>query len=103
LLEYADTVYSGMEQSAHGGTEREHEDSLRAMGADIPEKKSVMPMAVVYLWDIHQDISLSSNDGVTMDTVINYTKHIGLNLGRIELKAIITLDLIFRRYIHGNG
>lgn len=90
-----------MRKSAHGGTESDHENALRAMGADIPEKKADIPQAAIYLWEIHQDLSMGAKDGVSMDTVINYTKHIGLDLGRIELKAITMLDLIFRKYVHG--
>lgn len=92
-----------MRKSKHGGTESDHEKALREMGADIPEKKESLPDAVVYLWEIHQDLSLTATDGLSMDSIINYTKHIGINLGRMELKAISMLDLIFRRYIHGNG
>lgn len=92
-----------MRKSSHGGTESDHEKALREMGADIPEKKAVIPDAVIYLWEIHQDLSITEPNGLSMDTLINYTKHIGIELGRMELKAITMLDLIFRRYIHGNG
>jgi len=92
-----------MRKSKHGGTESDHEKALREMGADIPEKKSTLPEAVIYLWEIHQDLSIPATDGLSMDSIINYTKHIGINLGRMEIKAVSMLDLIFRRYIHGNG
>lgn len=92
-----------MRKNAHGGTESDHENALREMGADIPEKEAVFPDAVMYLWEVHKDLSMTAKDSVSMDTVINYTKHIGLDLGRIELNAITMLDLIFRKYIHGNG
>ena len=83
------------------------------MGADIPDDSVDMPVAVSYLWELHRDIRfslikdvrddvavnvLSPRDSLTLSGVIRYVEYMGLDLNRVEIGVIMSLDSIYDRY-----
>ena len=106
-MKYAAYEFSGINPHSAGGTERDHLEALRKMGAPVPEQEKIeLPSAVAYLMQAYKQIRfsripkdngylLSPRDVLKYSDIEAYNNLSGLNLKPWECDAIMSIDGIF--------
>lgn len=106
-MEYAAYEFSGINPHSAGGTERDHINALRKMGAPVPEEKKVdLNPSVAHIMQAYKQIRFSripkdngyllSPRGVLKYSDIEAFNNLsGLQLEPWEIDAIMSIDGIF--------
>ena len=108
---YAKTEFSGLKPHIHGGSEREHTEALRAMGANVPEDTNDIPRQLSYLYNLFKKMrfsripnddvfSLVAREPLTYAHIDFYSKSSGLDFEMWEINTIMSLDSIFKRAVN---
>lgn len=108
-MSYAEYEFTGIAPHSKGGTQKQHIEALKKMGAPIPESPvPTIPTETAYLLNCYKTIRFTRHqkDGTSVliprevlnwDTIEAYSKLSGLELAPWEIETIMNIDGIFEQ------